>query len=634
MKPSRTTTTQGASWNKNWIPWFAISTASLLCYWPSFWGKFVFDDTREIVALAPFRLSGSLWDAAFVHYGLPARPVPYLTFAANQLVSREPLGFHLVNLAVHIANAILLFELIRLLLKTHATTANSETARSDRTASSIALIAALLWVVHPLNTESVTYIYQRIESLAMFFVLASIICFVWGAKSKSWFWLALSIMCSALGMASKESVCVLPLLILWVDRVFLASSWTEIIRTRGKTHAMLLATIGIVVWLIRINKGSYAEFAQHESMWKAESHSGLEHLLTQPRVLGWYLRLCFWPVGQSIQYDWGVTTSPSYWALPGLVVVAALISVAFLMFTRPRWGFLLGVPFLLLGPTSSIIPVAATAAEHRMYLPLIIPCMLIAMLIDRLTESFRSDGVNLQSANQKRLWLKGAVVLGLLVPLSIATYQRNRLYQSASDIWLDATHHAPSSFGVRKQAVSLLADEKRLDEAIAIAREFDSVDHAQSLFLMGLACSVANENERAREFLEKFVEKNPDDPEGMRLFGVSFLPDRPENAESYLRKAYELKKGDPETIKYLGFSLLGRKPKEAAEWLRKATELNPLDGDAFFLLSLALLPTNDSKGALHAVEEAIRLKPDHAEALQLRNEIRSDLRRAGQENRR
>ena len=194
----------------------------MLAYSNSFCGVFVFDDRLEIVKNPALE---RLWPPGGAMFGgqtMPARPLPYYTFAINYaLHGTKVWGYHAVNLAIHLAAGLVLFGIVRRTLRMPRVP-----SRYAAAADGLALAAALLWVVHPLQTESVTYIYQRMESLMGLFYLLTLYCFLHSAASpRPWLWLGAAVLCCAAGMDSKEVMVTAPLLVLWYDRVFVARGW-------------------------------------------------------------------------------------------------------------------------------------------------------------------------------------------------------------------------------------------------------------------------------------------------------------------------------------------------------------------------------------------------------------------------
>src|SRR5262245_27383678 len=175
------------------------------------------------------------------------RPVGFFTFALNYAAGGTDVwGYHAVNLAIHIAAAWLLFDIVRRTLASRTLA-----ARYADHAWGIGLAAALLWVLHPLQTESVTYVYQRLESLMGMFYLATLWCFI-RAVASSWstVWFATSVICCALGMGTKEVMVTCPLAVIWYDRVFVATSWRELFARRGIYYLFLVGTWGVLAYAV------------------------------------------------------------------------------------------------------------------------------------------------------------------------------------------------------------------------------------------------------------------------------------------------------------------------------------------------------------------------------------------------
>ena len=178
-----------------------VVLSCLAAYANSFAGQFVFDDVHEIERNPSLRSLLPPWDAMFIGHKMPARPLPYLTFAINFWVSgKNPASYHAVNLLIHILASLALFDLVRSTL-----TSPRLRDRFAQRSVPIALVIAAVWACHPLQTQAVTYVYQRIESMAGMFALVSLACFARAAFS-GWkpAWLAGCLAAAVGGMASKD----------------------------------------------------------------------------------------------------------------------------------------------------------------------------------------------------------------------------------------------------------------------------------------------------------------------------------------------------------------------------------------------------------------------------------------------
>lgn len=202
--------------------------AGILAYHNSLFTPFVFDDSVSITLNRTIRHLWPVWEALLPPHrtGLPVegRPVVNFTLAVNYALGGvTPWGYHALNLAIHILAGLTLFGIARRTLLRPAMS-----GRFGAEATSLALAIALLWTVHPLQTEAVTYVVQRAESLMGLFYLLTMYCFIRGVESR-WpgRWYALSVAACLLGMGSREVMVSAPLMVLFYDRTFVAGSFPE-----------------------------------------------------------------------------------------------------------------------------------------------------------------------------------------------------------------------------------------------------------------------------------------------------------------------------------------------------------------------------------------------------------------------
>ncbi len=205
------------SWTR-WAPWI-ILVAGLVAYANSLTGAFVFDDIKAVVDNRHIRSWWPMWEAvvAAKDSSLAGRPVASFSFALNfALGGLDVRGYHVVNLAIHLTCALLLYGLMRRSLGQPALQ-----GRCQQSAPRLALAVALLWVVHPMTTEAVTYIIQRTESLMACWLLLTLYAAMRAADApRPGRWQITALVACGLGMATKEVMVVAPLLTLGYDRVF------------------------------------------------------------------------------------------------------------------------------------------------------------------------------------------------------------------------------------------------------------------------------------------------------------------------------------------------------------------------------------------------------------------------------
>ena len=225
------------------------------------------------------------------------------------------LGYHLVNLAIHLMAGLVLFGLVRRTLQLLP-----RYTQASGTADYVAFAAALIWLVHPLQTQSVTYIIQRAESMMGLFYLLCLYCTLRGSQaSRSWPWYVAAIAACWLGMGTKQVMVTAPVVVLLYDRVFLADGWKEVFRRRW---AVYLAFVPAIVWLgfMTVREASRTERAV--AGFGMQDLTPLEYLGTQGGVIVHYLRLAVWPDRLCLDYSWPVAESVQTIFLPGARVAA------------------------------------------------------------------------------------------------------------------------------------------------------------------------------------------------------------------------------------------------------------------------------------------------------------------------
>ncbi|MBI4597908.1 MAG: hypothetical protein HY737_05860 [Candidatus Omnitrophica bacterium] len=422
--------------------------AILCAYANSLTGPFLFDTllgtTQNPLILFPHWPS---WSELITPPVTAGRPIIVLSLLANAAIGGlSPIGYHVVNLAIHITAALVLYGLVRhtLALQKVTGTFSKKAPVTFADANRIAFVAALLWGLHPLQTQSVTYIIQRAESLMGLCYLFTLYCVCRSATAATphrWWWMAF-ISC-VLGMSTKAVMVTAPLLTLLYDRVFLAGSWGEAVRRRGLLYLGLAATWGWLAYLA-IASGS----ATQGNAGPAISITPLEYLRSQPGVILHYLKLIVWPDPLVFDYVWPVaTTARAIW--PPTIVLGLLIALIIVAWRfAPAISFFGIAFFLLLAPTSTIFPIADLAAEHRLYLPLAPAVLLGILAADRVLP--RRIG----------MWL----AVFFVVTWGGLTLRRNMDYRSEEGMWRDVVAKRPLNARAQINLGMVLIKQKRIDE--------------------------------------------------------------------------------------------------------------------------------------------------------------------------
>jgi len=441
---------------RSWMP-VVLAIMCVLAYHNTFHAPFIFDDLPSITQNPAIR---RLWPLADVVASeltmLAGRPLVSLSIAFNYAFgSYNVVGYHLFNLIVHFLNALLAFGVVRRALAN----ARSPDATDNRT-SWVAYAVAGLWMLHPLSTESVTYVLQRTELLMAMFLLLTLYCFLRGLGSPlRTIWFGLAVAACILGMGTKEAMLVTPLLVLTYDYIFAASSLREVLRDRWRLYTGLAAS-WVVLAALQLTT---------DLRWKTGlsvmSLAPWDYLKMQCGIVVHYLRLAIWPHGLVLDYsDWPRKTTLAG-ALPAAgLLMALLTSSVWAIRRRLWWGFWGAWFFLLLAPSSSFLPLPTEpAAERRMYLPLL---AIIAVALGGGDRLCRILWARFRWSDRLRVWLQAGTVLGLALALGIATIQRNAQYRTAESIWADVVAKRPGSARGHGNLGFALLDDGRVAKSI------------------------------------------------------------------------------------------------------------------------------------------------------------------------
>ncbi len=628
--------------------------AGAIAFGPALHAPFDFDDYPAIVHNATIRSFSPPW--APLHtppLGTPAsgRPASNVSFAISYALnnaagvdqatisadrtstvdSRDAaLGFRLANLALHVFTALLVFATIRLTLQVGRV---PDEFRDHPTPFAFAI--ALIWMIHPLQTEAVDYVSQRTEILVSLCYVASLyaamqhwrrVCSNSAHPRDAQRWFGIAVGTSLIGMASKEVMITAPMVIALHDRAFLSASWREVWtnRARRALYIVLFGTTVLALYLIA-SGGRAATVGFNVGI------TPLQYLITQGWAIPHYLALALWP--RALTYDYGQTPVLGIRSIVGLCLVGALTIGTVWSWTKPqlRWlGFLGAMFFLVIAPSSSIVPIRTEiAAERRVYLALICVIALAGALLMRLVRSSRA-----------RLTLASLVAVALI----IASARRSFAYRDPTLLWTDALAKFPSNaraydnVGVTmlrehppryRQADSMFAlaiahDSTYLDpwlrRAAVATKEARFADAEQFLLhvlstapedsdatsKLGKVYLAAGEPRRAIPYLIRMAERTSDSTAPVDLGNAYFLSGQLDSAIAPLRHAIDLNSRDTAAYNWLGATLveLGR-GRDAVAPLERSIAIAPNSGFAFGLLSIAYGQSDDSAAAVRAAGNAV-----------------------------
>jgi tetratricopeptide (TPR) repeat protein len=615
-----------------------IVVAGVIVYSNSLAAPFIFDDRTAILDNQQIR---QLWPLSVPlsppnNTPVAGRPIVNLSFALSYAIGGlEPRAYRLTNLAIHMLAALTLFGLVRrtLLLPSLRT-------RFGEHATTLAWSAALIWALHPLPSETIDYVTQRTESMMGLFYLLTMYCSVRALDRQPARWHAAAILACAAGMACKESMLTAPVIVGLYDYVFVASPLLRKIR-RTRLYIGLAMT-----WLVL---AALMWSGPRETVGLNTDVGPWTYLLNQAPLLLIYLRESFWP--RQLVLDYGVPQPlalTDVW-LPLLAVGALGILVLVLLVRRPHAGFLGAWCFIILSPTSSVVPIATeVGAERRMYLPLAGLAVLVVLCAYRAWTS---------RASSQHQHIGVAATALVCLALAAGTIQRNREYQTAVSIMKVTVERRPHPRSYQMLANAYFEAGQR-DEAMRYLR-LAKADPTSS-FMLGVELISGGEVAPGIEELERFVTLAPSHiraADAHATLGSVYLSrGQLDQAATHLREALrleplrgsahasmgrvlvqqgriaegigelqrsvDLQPGDLETLRLLGI-MQGRSGQldAAVKTFRRAIELYPKSSRDHYLLGRALAAMGQIAAAVPYFAQAVVLDPQNAEA-------REDLRRA------
>jgi protein O-mannosyl-transferase len=585
-----------------------IAVAVLASYYDSLSGAFVFDDYGSIIENPTIR---QLWPISRPlspppgNLTVSGRPLLNLSFALNYAFGGTAVwGYHAINLLIHLFAGWALLGIVRRTLLQPALR-----RRYGASALPLATAVAVLWVVHPLQTEAVTYIAQRAESLMGLFYLLTLYCFIRATESRAVPWGLLSVAACLCGMATKEVMATAPLMALLYDRTFVAGTFREGLRRRWRLYAGLGGTWLLLGWLVATGGDLASGSAGFSSTVNWRSYG-----LTQFRALVLYLKLSVWPHPLVLDYGGPVLIGSVVKALPYMAMILPLLAGTAISVKRwPAVGFAGCWFFGILALTSSVFPLSDTMFEHRMYLPLAAVIVLAVVAV--------------------HAWA-GRWSVVVFVPLAVVciflSARRNQDYRSEPAIWSDTIAKRPGNARAYNNLGNGLVHLGRVDEAIADFRT--AIQISPDYFLpynnLGAALVRTGRVNEGLEMYHKALRLMPNDPETRNNLGVALARlGRSDEAIDHYRVALKFRPEFAQARYNLGNALAGLGRFEAAaEQYREAVRIDPTYAQAYNNLGNALSARGQADQAIECYRQALRCNPAFAEA---HNNLGNAMVRAG-----
>lgn len=589
------------SWQHIFLSVGLILATGVTVYWNSFEGAFVLDDHYAIIDNVRIRHP---WSLGPLITAAP-RPLVEISLAFNYaLGGLKVWGYHMLNLAIHLLAGIVLFRLVHWTLLTERLK-----VQFGSSAPWLALVISLLWVVHPLQTQSVTYIIQRAESLMGLCYLLTLYCAVRSRSSPySKWWSFAAVMSCMLGICAKPIMVTAPLIVLCYDRTFLSGSWVKALLGHWKFYLGLVASWVLLAFLLL-----HVDLIDKPSVgFGLEKLTPIQYAFTQTAILLHYLRLTLWPHPLVFDYTWQVAAGWETVLLPTMIVGILLVATIWSLRRYPALGFLGTCFFVILAPTSSIIPIADLAVEHRMYLPLAVVIILLVLCTQGLLRKLFPVQVRMRQFVAVGLVIISTFGLGLL------THLRNNDYRSEEILWKDTIAKRPANPRAYMALGRALRQQGRFSEAVSYLSEALRLkpDYARAHENLGVVLASQGRLDEAIDHYNEALRIEPDlskahDSLGVALYNMGKI----DEAIDHYNEALSLKPDFGEVYSNLGLALaeIGKIDQAIAHYA-KALQLKPDFAEAYFNWGVALAGQNKLEEAKQKYSRALLLKPNYAHA--------------------
>ncbi len=569
-----------------------IVVTGLIAYSNSFNGEFVFDDVSNIVDNPSIRKLWPLVDAlkAPLGSGVAGRPIINFSLAINYAISGEKVwSYHLFNFLIHTFAALALYGILRISFLSEKLPERYHVASTN-----LALGCALIWMVHPLQTQSVTYTIQRCESLMGLCFLLTLYCAIRGWRSgRTGLWHLAALLSFFVGIGAKEVIIVAPFMVFLYDLLFVHDGAKEALKKSQLLYAGLV--FGLILIGLQVAAGGTVDSGPFKV-----TFGPLQYALTQCQIVFQYITLSFWPHELCIDYYWSIIQPVE--AFPFVLLVLTLLFCSiWSVLKRNLLGFAAIWFLAILAPTSSIMPLDEIISEHRMYLPL---AGLVVITVVSVYEAGRRVFSHLPLSKAHYNSVSRLSGLGLLAitigVLTVLTFVRNSDYKNSVSIWTDTVKKQPRNPRAHYNLGCALAELEQYQDSVVYFQEavrirpsfFDAQKNLAIIFIR------LNEPEKAVLPLLNALKLRPDSADVHYSFGTAMVKlSKPQEAVGHFLRTLEIQWNYPDAHNHLGVALaMMEKWQEAISHFRKAIDMEPNNASAESNLQLALTAKRHSKG--------------------------------------
>lgn len=567
-----------------------LAAICLAAYSNSFYAGFHLDDKGSILNnVVIHRIDiKRIWDF------FPKRFIPHVSFALNyQWNAHQLFGYHAINLIIHWLSSVAAWQLTRLTFRTPALINHPLRGHAD----TIALFSAAIFAAHPLQTQSVTYIVQRMTSMAGLFYLSTLCCYAKAKLDKRPVFFAGAILAMIAGFLTKQNTYTLPFAIILYDSVFF----------EAKISTIFKKTVSYIPWFVPLMLTYFTlyhgEILSGESTYITKTGaftlSRSEYFLTQLNVIRTYLRLCFFPVNQNADYDYPV--SHSLLEIPTLVsfiMHMAIVASSFLVIRKqPLIAFGILWFYLTLSLESSFIPISDVIFEHRLYLPIYGFSLVAISLLYLFLGQYRQ--------------LVTACIIVIFM-FCFMTFMRNRVWENELTLWQDVVQKSPRKARALVSLGSAYGRMGQTQKTLELHQKAVEVqpDDFVPYNALGTTYHLMGKYDKALDQYQKAIALYPDYIEAHFNMGVTYLKqEQYDSAITHFQKVIAVNPHYLSAYQELGVAYgLKEEYDLAIEILKKALAVDPDFHEAVMNLALAYIKKGDVENAQLQIAELRRLK--------------------------
>lgn len=586
---------QSNTYLKTIIGGIIILAACFLAYSNSFFVPFQFDDHPQIVDKVLLRSLDGFNDLER-WFNPNQRPVSFFSLALNyRLSTLSVMPYHLVNLSLHVVFCLLCFGFARWLLR------RACPALKDNALWAASMFIALLCALHPLQTQAVTYIVQRMAILAGIGYVGACWAYVSARVShmeKGWHAslvgkYLLVVFCIYFGVMSKQNAITVPLVLAVLEAFFVRGK-------NGKANWWIIIGVPLAFALFSVIAAVNMDLVSKDS--KAISRG--MYFATQCLVLFHYFRLMLLPYHQNVDHDFPVADGMLEPAV--LVALAGHLAILFIAWQLRNKEKLVSFGifwfYLAISVESSIIPIRDVMVEHRLYIPLFGFALIVTALLLKI----------------RQLKLTWAIMASIVVFAGILTYQRNEVWQSELALWNDAVSKSPGKarphFGAGRAYHHAGALEKamhHLNEAVRLDPE-----NVKALNEIGLVHFELGRPEKAIALYQRSLQLKPRNAKALINIGLAWEElGIHEEAMRHYKMAEQIEPNNPLVHYNIGNILLATgRGNTAVEHYKQALDMDPGYAKAWYNMGNAYYQMGDTAGAITAYERAVAVLPTFAMA--------------------